>query len=113
MSALGSFFHGSRTELGVFYPRHYLLAVFEGFQEAQDARLRLIDLGTSPDEVIAVPGEDVVQFAREHWRHDGLWGVLMREVSRRIGTEAQYADHDLEEAQQGAGFVAVHCRNER
>jgi len=112
MSELATFFHGADTHFGVFYPTHYVLAIFETFEDAEKARQQLIASGWKGEEVIAVPGDDVVHFATEHWRKDGLWGLLMRELSRLFGTEAPYADHDLELAKRGAGFLAVHCRNE-
>src|SRR5690242_1961324 len=112
MSTLATFFHGSDTEFGVFYPRHYLLAVYEGFREAEQARWHLIDSGIGAEEVIAVPGDEIVSLAEEHAKNDGIWGALMRELSRLIGTETPYADRDLEDERRGAGFIAVHCPDE-
>jgi hypothetical protein len=37
----------------------------------------------------------------------------MTELSRRIGTEAAYADQDLAAAKAGAAFVAVHCPTQK
>jgi hypothetical protein len=36
----------------------------------------------------------------------------MRAISRFFDTEQKFADQDLEDAQQGAGFLAVHCRTD-
>ena len=36
----------------------------------------------------------------------------MSELSRLLGTEATYADHDLQMARKGAGFLAVLCHDE-
>jgi hypothetical protein len=112
MSQLLTFFKGSDTRFGVFYPIEYLLAAFPNWATAQKVRRTLYDSGWPDDELVAVPGEDVVHFAQEHLKKDGLWGLLMTELSRFIHTEAPYADHDLELARQGAGFVAVHCPSE-
>ncbi len=37
MSTLKEFFKESDTQLGVFYPKHYLVAVFRNFRTAQQA----------------------------------------------------------------------------
>jgi hypothetical protein len=113
MSRLSTFFHGSDTHFGVFYPERYLVAMFDSYLEAELARRRLRDLWGCDEEAIAVPGEDVVEFAEEHWRKDGILGLLMTQLSRAIGTEAVYADRDLERARQGAALLAVHCRTPR
>ncbi len=112
MSRLTTFFHDADTKLGIFYPKHYLLSAYSTFEDAEHARKDLKSAGLRDDDVISVPGEEVVRFAEEHLLKDGLWGVLMTELSRAIGTEAAYADKDLAAAKKGAAFVAVHCRTE-
>lgn len=109
MSRLATFFRDSDTAFGVFYPKHYLLAVFPNFEEARGAQAELIRAGRVEEDVIAVSGDEVIHFAEEHLSKDGLWGLLMTELSRSIGTEAAYADNDLAAAKNGAAFVAVHC----
>jgi len=112
MSKLAEFFQGSDTHLGVFYPKHYLLAVFPDLREAEEAARRLVLAGRPSEDVIAVPGEDVIDLMEEHHKNDGLWGLLMTEMSRLIDTEAVYADEDLKIAKRGAAFLAVRCRSE-
>jgi len=109
MSRLSTFFHGADVEFGVFYPKHCLLAVFENLAEADRAKRVLIGAGFAPEDVISVSGEEVVRFAEDHLLKDGLWGLMMTELSRIFGTEAVYADKDLAAAKNGAAFVAVHC----
>jgi len=113
MSRLLTFFKEADTEFGVFYPIHYLLGVFPNFADAAAAKQAIHDSGRTDQEVIAASGEEVVQFAEDHLLQDGLWGALMTQLSRAIGTEAAYADHDLAAAKQGAAFVAVHCPTEK
>ena len=108
MSRLSTFFKDADTEFGVFYPKHYLLAVFPNFADAESAKAKLNGSGLKED-VISVPGEEVVLFAEDHLLKDGLWGAMMTELSRTFGTEALYADRDLAAAKNGAAFVAVHC----
>lgn len=109
MSRLSTFFQGSDVEFGVFYPKHCLLAVFENSAEADRAKKGLIGAGFALENVISVSGEEVVRFAKDHLLKDGLWGLMMTELSRIFGTEAVYADKDLAAAKKGAAFVAVYC----
>ncbi len=114
MSRLTTFFRGADTAFGVFFPKHHGLAVFPNFADANGAKaeLHLAGYGVEGD-VIAATGEEVVQFADEHLHKDGLWGLLMTELSRTIGTEAAYADNDLAAAKRGEAFVAVRCPTEK
>jgi len=65
------------------------------------------------EDVTSPSGEEVVHFAQDHWLQDGLWGFLMRWLSRLLGTEEAYADKDLAAAKNGAAFIAVHCPTEK
>ncbi|MEQ1946092.1 MAG: hypothetical protein ABL995_02820 [Bryobacteraceae bacterium] len=112
MSRLETFFEGGDTELGVFYPNHYLLAVFTDVAEANRAKEDLKRAGRAEEDVISASGEEVVDFAADHVLKDGLWGWLMTGASRLFGTEAVYADKDLAAAHRGAAFLAVHCPTE-
>jgi hypothetical protein len=112
MSVLATFFNGTDTHLGLFYPTRYLFAVYPSFENAEEARNQLAAAGLGSERTIAVPGEDVIQFAEEHVSQDGIWGALMREISRLLATEEVYAEHDLKLARRGAGFLAVHCQND-
>jgi hypothetical protein len=113
MSRLSTFFKNADTQFGVFYPNHYLLAVFPNLAAADRAKAELNDAGRVDEDVISVSGEEVVHFAEDHLLKDGLWGSLMTELSRAFGTEAVYADEDLAAAKKGAAFVAVHCPTEK
>jgi hypothetical protein len=112
MNRLSTFFKDGDTEFGVFYPKHYLLAVFPNLAEADLAKEELNHAGRVDDDVISVSGEEVVHFAEDHMLKDGLAGVLMTKLSRMFGTEALYAEKDLAAAKKGAAFVAVHCPTE-
>lgn len=109
MSRLSTFFHGADTQLGVFYPTHYLVAVFPSLADAEAAGRRLSDAGVPAEDVISVSGQEAIGFAGEHFRADGLWGVLMTQLSRSIGAEAVYTDQDLAAAAKGAAFLGVYC----
>jgi hypothetical protein len=113
MNRLSTFFKGADTHFGVFYPRHYLLAIFPNRAEADRAKEKLRHAGCVEEDVISVSGDEVVHFAEDHWLKDGPWGALMTLLSRMFGTEAAYADRDLAAAKNGAAFIAVHCPSEK
>jgi hypothetical protein len=109
MSVLAEFFKGSETHMGIFAPRGYLVALFPDLSGAAKAERSLLDAGFPPDEVIAVPGEDVVNLVKEEASHSGVGTLLMQGLSRMFETEEVYADHDFKLASRGAGFLAVHA----
>ncbi len=112
MSRLATFFQGADTHLGLFYPTHYMIAVFPDLKQASLAEQRLHDAGFPSSEVITVPGDDLRALVREEEVHGGLFGYLMKEFSRFLHTEAVYTDLDLAEAREGAAVLAAHCASE-
>lgn len=106
MSKLKEFFKESDTQLGVFYPRHYLIAAFRDIESARQAVTKLRLGGFSEDEATAVPGADVLDLEKEE---SGPGSSLMQAMSRFFATEQVSHDDDLRLAQLGAAFVAVHC----
>ena len=113
MSLLSTFFKGSETCLGVFYPKRHIIATFPSFESARLAERALRATGFLSDEVQAISGGEMLHFFRELRVRTGLLGSLMTEFSRFIGTEASYLDRDVWEARHGAAFLAVHCSTER
>lgn len=110
MTDLHAFFRGEDSYMGVFYPNGYLIAMFATLEAAQEVEKDLRDSGLlQPDEVLAVPGIEVIRHDQEH---STPWGALLSGLSRMIGTEAYWADHDLELARRGCALLAVHCPNE-
>jgi hypothetical protein len=106
MSRLTSFFKDSDTTLGVFYPNHYLIAVFRDLPAAEHALRKLRMAGFAEDEIISAGGHEIVELAAQE---TGLGGFLMQAVSRFFATEQLFTDRDLDHARHGAGFLAVHC----
>lgn len=106
MSTLHGFFKESDTQLGVFYPKHYLIAVFRDARAAQRAAAQLKLAGFAADEATAVTGEDFIDLAKEE---TGPGNFVMQALSRFFATEQMSHDRDLNLAHHGAGFVAVHC----
>lgn len=109
MTRLTAFFPAADNMFGVFYPKHYLLAVYPDEAAARAAGEELREAGWSEESLLTASGDEVLQFAEEHLEKGGLSGLLMAELSRLIGTEAAYAEDDLRAAREGAGFLAVHC----
>src|ERR1700690_1004710 len=95
MNKLSAFFGGAQTQLGGFYPKDYLLAVFPNFSEAVQAKKNLVTSGVHDEDTLAAEGADVVHFAEEFMRQKGVAGLLMIELSRAIDTEAAYTVRDL------------------
>jgi hypothetical protein len=113
VTALSEFFHGSDARFGIFYPTGYLMAAFPDLETAQHAARKLEFSGFSREEVLAVPGEEVVLLAEEERGKVGLWGLMIQELSRFIATEEVYTDRDLKLARAGAAFLVVHCRTDK
>ena len=112
MSKLAAFFQGPDTQFGIFYPRNYIVAVFATWEEAHQAWENFKKAGLRDSEVLAVTGQDVVTLAEENLRKNGLWQLLMEQVSRVMDTEVPLHDYDLELARGGASFLAVYCPSE-
>jgi len=112
VSVLAEFFKGSETHMGVFAPRGYIVALFPDFATAEKAERSLLDASFPSDEVIAVPGEDVVNLVKENAHKSGVATMVMQGLSRMFETEEVYADHDFELASRGAGYLAVRAPSE-
>jgi hypothetical protein len=110
MSLLTHFFKESDTQLGVFYPNHYLLGAFWNLETAQRTAKKLRLTGFAKDEVIAVAGQDFIKLADEE---TGVGSFLMQALSRFFATEQRSHDSDLYLARHGAAFVAVYCPTEK
>ncbi len=112
MTTLTNFFKESDSTLGVFYPNHYIIATFPTFETTQKAVLALRRQGIAEDEVLAIPGSELLKFFEEFRADSGLWASVLTMLSRSFGTEQAFADADVQSAYAGAGFLAVHSRDE-
>lgn len=113
LSRLSTFFQGSETRFGIFYPQNYVVAVFPDYETARQAEAKMRHWGATEKEVIAVPGSDVVEWTEENLVKSGMWSVLMRELSKMFATEEIYHESDLEHAKRGAGFLAAHAPDDK
>lgn len=112
MTALTAFFKESDSSLGVFYPKHYLIATFRTFAATEQAAQALRGAGFGEDEVLAIPGSGILAYFEDFRKHSGLWAGVMTMLSRGFGTEQVFADDDVHNAQAGAGFLAVYSPRE-
>jgi hypothetical protein len=108
MTKLAKFFKESDSTLGVFYPKHYIIATFSTFEKTKEAAQALRTAGFSEDEVLALPGSEIIRFFEEFHANAGLWSGVMTMLSRAFGTEQLFADEDVVRARAGAGFLAVY-----
>lgn len=113
MSRMHTFFHESDTPYGIFYPTNYMVAIFPDFKTASFAARTLRNGGFEPENILAAKGEEVAAHAMEDLQSGGLWGRLYAQISRTLGTESIYADHDLLLAKRGCGFVSAYTPREQ
>jgi hypothetical protein len=106
MNKLVDYFGTSVERLGAFYPTHCLIAVFRNPADAEVSQHKLLGAGFASSDVIAADGKAVLEFDKEE---TDLARFIMRSISRFFATEQVFADHDLEDARKGAGFLAVRC----
>jgi hypothetical protein len=112
MTTLTNFFKESDSTLGVFYPKHYIIAAFPTFAKTEEAAHALGRAGFGADEVLAIPGSEILKFFEEFRANSGLWAGVMAVLSRAFGTEQVFADDAVERAHAGAGFLAVYSPGE-
>jgi hypothetical protein len=106
MNKLVDYFGKSVERLGAFYPTHCLVAIFRTPAGADSALQKLLSGGFAPADAIATDGNAVLEFDKDE---KDLARFIMQAISRFFATEQVFADHDLEDARHGAGFLAVRC----
>lgn len=109
MSNVSAFFKESDTTLGVFYPNHYLIAVFRDRDTAHQVHGKLLSAGFLAEDVMALDGNDFVDLVQPD---TGLGTSVMQTLARFLSSEQNFADDDLLHARQGAGLLAAYCPTE-
>jgi hypothetical protein len=109
MSVSTSFFKESFTSLGVFYPMHYILAVFDTLPAAQRAEQSLRRANFRDADMLVLSGPEFIEL--EH-RETGVAGAIMKSLSRFFKTEQLAIDLDLRMAEKFAAFLFVYCPRE-
>jgi len=106
MNKLIGYFGTSVERMGAFYPTDCLVAVFRNPVDANSTLHKLLSAGFASSDAIAADGKAVLEFDKDE---KDLARFIMQAISRFFATEQVFADHDLEEARRGAGFLAVRC----
>jgi hypothetical protein len=106
MNQLTRFFKESHTSLGVFYPLHCLVAVFDELPHLAGLENQLQLAGIAADDIAIVEGKDFVTFEEQETRPVNSF---MQRVSRFFTTEQISTDRNLQFAREGAVLVFVHC----
>lgn len=109
MVDLSKQFKDSATQMGLFYPKHYLIAAFRDLEATGKVCQNLRDAGFAEEDAFAVPGQELLQLENDE---AGLGNFLMQALSRFFATEQITTDADLEKARHGAAFVAAYCPQE-
>lgn len=112
MTTLTDFFKESDSNLGVFYPKHYVIATFPDLDRTNQAALALRRSGFSDDEARVISGSEILKFFEEFRANSAVGTGLMTALSRALGTEQIFVDDDVQRAREGAGFLAVHSPDE-
>ena len=108
MTTLTNFFKESDSTLGVFYPKHYIIATFPTWALTLEAAQAMRAAGFSDDEVLAIPASEILKYFEEFRANSGLWAGVMSMLSRAFGTEQVFADDHIHSAQEGRGFLAIY-----
>jgi hypothetical protein len=109
MTHLAEFFRESHTVLGVFYPLHYLVAVFPNIEKARHVVRDLVFTGFPADQAAAFDGRDFLEMERDEAH---VWNAFTKAFSRTIDGEQVATDEMVDRAAHGAAFVMVHCPDE-
>ncbi len=81
MSVKTSFFKESHTSLGVFYPMHYILAVFDTLAAAHRAEKHLRNSSFRDDDVLVASGPEFIELEKRETgglgsHHEGAIALL-------------------------------------
>jgi hypothetical protein len=102
-------FKGRDTSWGIFYPTDHIIAIFDSFDTAKRAKEIMRSAGYSEEEADAVPSDYVKADIEKGIKDTTLLTRVRQQISKAMGTEAEYWEEDLRFAKQGAGFLAVRC----
>lgn len=100
------FFKQNETSLGVFYPLHYIIAGYDGLDEARAAERAFRESGVAADDVRAATGEFVAT-QLESRTDRNLADKLENELVKLVGTEKGYVTEDKQHAARGGAFLFV------
>jgi hypothetical protein len=110
MTTASAFFKNEAGEgFGVFYPTDYLISIFPSHQIALQARERLEQNSTKPEEILVLSGDEFVALSNKVHHDASAWSRITSRISKIVGTEELHLEHDLQQARNGGAFLAVYC----
>jgi hypothetical protein len=109
---LAEFFRKAGVSFGIFYPKEYVVAVFDTFEAAIAGHRALSSAGFRTWEAIAVSGPEVETFLAELRANRTVWDELVAQTSRLLDTEVNLVDRYIHWARTGAGFLIAHSQTE-
>lgn len=102
------FFKDGDTSLGIFYPRHYIVAGYRNLADAEAAEAAFRKAGTPPEDVRAATGAFVT--GQLESRHSANWLERMEQrLVEFAGTETGYIREDADLARDGGAFLFVYA----
>ncbi|MGN6312961.1 MAG: hypothetical protein ACTHMO_04270 [Rhodanobacteraceae bacterium] len=108
MNSHWGFFKDGDTSLGIFYPRHYIVAGYRNLADAEAAEAAFRNAGTPPEDVRAATGEFVT--GQLESRHGANWLERMEQrLVEFAGTESGYIREDADLARDGGAFLFVYA----
>lgn len=103
-----AFFRQSDTSFGTFYPKHYIVAGYPSFGEAQAAEDAFTESGVDAEDVRAASGDFVVNQLEAH-QDANILERAEEQVAEAVGTETSYLKDDAELAHNGGAFLFVYA----
>lgn len=103
-----AFFRQSDTSFGTFYPKHYIVAGYPSFGEAQAAEDAFTASGVDAEDVRAASGDFVVNQLEAH-QDANILERAKEQVAETVGTETGYLKDDAELAHNGGAFLFVYA----
>lgn len=103
-----AFFRQSDTSFGTFYPKHYIVAGYRSFDEAQAAENAFTESGVDAEDVRAATGDFVVNQLEAHQDANMLERAEMH-VAEFAGTETGFLNEDAALAHSGGAFLFVYA----
>ena len=99
---------GSQS-FGSFYPKHYVLAIFDTDDEARRAGTALSAAGFAADDVIVASGADVVAHEQQAKAEQSVFAKLGEQWSKLYTDESDVAHKLMDAARKGAAFVLAYA----
>lgn len=113
MNPTNSFFTGSTTSFGIFYPTEYVVIGFDSGNSAKIAFASILNAGYQIDEARIFEGTDVLSQLAEIKNNLSMWERLKQWFATSIGEEAHFLDQDIAHAESGGAFIAIYSPDDR